>query len=80
MCVQPSYFEVAVFVSISSLRSLVMVCMNTFVPSRFVASTIEKLSRQHGYKPVFVKEWCDYYIYSFGGIQYVIAFGGGIRN
>ncbi len=57
-----------------------MICMNTFVPSRFVASTIEKLSRHHGYKPVFVKEWYGDYIYSFGGIQYVIAFGGGIRS
>ena len=57
-----------------------MICMNTFVPSRFVGFTIEKLSKHHGYKPVFVKEWYGDYIYSFGGIPYVIAFGGGIRS
>ena len=56
-----------------------MICMNTFVPSRFVASTIEKLSRHHGYKPVFIKEWYGDYIYSFGGIQYVISFSGSIK-
>ena len=56
-----------------------MICMNTFVPSRFVGFTIEKLAKHHGYKPVFVREWYGDYVYSFGGIQYVIAFGGGIR-
>ena len=56
-----------------------MICMNTYVPSRFVASTIEKLSKNHGYKPVFVREWYNDYVYSFGGIQYVISFSGSIK-